>query len=89
MLRAFTGSDHFGFTTLIPANFGRVEPGIPEAATTMGFATFTDAAQQAGLSRLYGGIHFVDDNTHGQALGALIGRQAWLKASRYFNGTAR
>jgi len=29
-------------------------------------ATFSEAAQQAGLSRLYGGIHFSDDNTTGQ-----------------------
>jgi hypothetical protein len=89
VLRAFTGSDYFGFSTVIPPDFGRVEPGIPEVPTTMSFATFTEAADQAGLSRLYGGIHFTDDNTHGQALGALIGRQAWHKAVRYFTGTAR
>ncbi len=89
VLRAFTGSDHFGFSTVIPAHFGRVEPGIPEVPTTMSFATFTEAAEQAGLSRLYGGIHFSDDNTIGQALGALVGRQAWRKARTYFDGTAR
>jgi hypothetical protein len=58
VLKLFTGSDDFGFSTVIPANFGRVEPGIPEVPTTVSFATFGDAARQAGLSRLYGGIHF-------------------------------
>jgi len=88
VLRSFTGSDSFGFSTVIPADFGRVEPGIPAVTTTVSFATFSDAAKEAGLSRLYGGIHFSDDNTRGQAVGTLIGRQAWEKAQTYFNGTA-
>jgi hypothetical protein len=29
VLQLFTGSDYFGFSAIIPANFGRVEPGIP------------------------------------------------------------
>jgi hypothetical protein len=89
VLNLFTGSDTFGFTTVIPANFGRVEPNIPPVPTTMSFATFNDAANAAGLSRLYGGIHFPDDNTMGQSIGVLIGQQAWAKAQTYFNGTAQ
>ena len=88
VLKLFTGRDDFGFATKIPPNFGRVEPGIPAVPTTILFATFSEAAQQAGLSRLYGGIHFSDDNTIGQVVGALIGQQAWNKAQTYFNGTA-
>jgi membrane-associated phospholipid phosphatase len=86
VLQLFTGSNYFGFSTIIPANFGRVEPGIPAVPTPVSFATFSAAAEQAGLSRLYGGIHFPEDNTVGQALGALIGQQAWAKAQTYFNG---
>ena len=88
VLSLFTGSDDFGFATVLPANFGRVEPGIPPAPTTFSYATFSDAADEAGQSRLYGGIHFVDDNTTAQQVGYLIGVQAWSKASTYFNGTA-
>jgi hypothetical protein len=89
VLKLATGSDYFGFSTVIPADFGRVEKGIhpiPPVDTTMTFETFSDAAEQAGLSRLYGGIHFSDDNTTGQAVGALIGQQAWMKAQMYFSG---
>ena len=98
VLNLFTGSDDFGFSTVIPKCdvayysidffrcFGRVEPGIPPADTTVSFATFSDAANQAGLSRLYGGIHFPDDNTSAQAVGRLIGEQAWAKAQSCFNG---
>ncbi|MBI3634583.1 MAG: vanadium-dependent haloperoxidase [Candidatus Rokubacteria bacterium] len=88
VLQLFTGSDHFGFSTLIPANFGRVEPGIPAVDTIMSFETFGDAATAAGISRLYGGIHFIDDNVRGQQLGALIGLGAWLKAEALFHGIA-
>jgi PAP2 superfamily len=87
ILSLFTGDDHFGFSTVLPANFGRVEPGIPLVPTTFSYATFSEAAEEAGLSRFYGGIHFVDDNTTAQYVGNLVGVQAWSKASTYFNGT--
>jgi hypothetical protein len=81
-----TGSDSFGFSTVLPAGFGRVEPNIPPVPTTISYATFSDAADDAGLSRLYGGIHFPDDNTTAQNVGVLIGLQAWAKAQMYFLG---
>ena len=37
------------------------------------FTSFTQAAEEAGMSRIYGGIHFSFDNTQGIALGAEIG----------------
>ncbi len=86
VLRLFTGSDYFGFSTLIPANFGRVEPGIPAVPTTIRYQSFSDAAHEAGRSRLLGGIHFADDNLVGQRVGRVIGRQALAKAQRYFDG---
>jgi len=88
VLKLFTGSDDFGFSTLIKAGFGRVEPNVPPVDTIVSFETFSDAAEAAGLSRLYGGIHFADDNTVAQAVGLLIGQQAWAKALKYFDGTA-
>jgi hypothetical protein len=89
VLMLFTGSDAFGFSTVLPAGFGRVEPNIPPVPTTLSYATFSDAANEAGLSRLYGGIHFSDDNESAQSVGYLIGVQAWTKALTYFNGMAR
>ena len=86
VLRLFTGSDYFGFSTLIPPNFGRVEPGIPAVPTIIRFRSFSDAAREAGQSRLIGGIHFADDNLVGQRTGRVIGRQALAKAQRYFDG---
>lgn len=37
------------------------------------FASFTDAAREAGLSRIYGGIHFPYGNLGGRALGECVG----------------
>ena len=89
VLQLLTGSDAFGFSTKLPAGFGRVEPNIPPVDTGFSYATFSDAATEASLSRLYGGIHFPDDNTSAQAIGILIGQQAWAKALTYFSGTAQ
>lgn len=86
VLQKFTGSDKFGFSTVIPANFGRVEPGVPAVPTTISYKKFSDAAAEAGLSRLYGGIHFSDDNDMGQDLGQSVGELAWERAKKLFNG---
>ena len=86
VLRAFTGSDYFGFSTTLPPNFGRVEPGVPRVATALSYPTFTAAANEAALSRLLAGIHFSDDNNVGLVLGDLAGKQAWGKAQYFFDG---
>jgi PAP2 superfamily len=86
VLRAFTGSDYFGFSTTLPANFGRVEPGVPAVPTTLSYASFSAAANEAALSRLYAGIHFADDNRVGLALGDVVGKQAYGKAQYLIDG---
>ncbi|MGF1625796.1 MAG: DUF6851 domain-containing protein [Alphaproteobacteria bacterium] len=50
--------------------------------------TLFDAARQAGLSRLYGGIHFQDSNLRGQEMGSAIGQLALQRARTFFDGTA-
>jgi hypothetical protein len=41
---------------------------------TRKFASFSDAAAEAGRSRIYGGIHFEFDNQEGLAMGREVGR---------------
>jgi hypothetical protein len=57
----------------------------PSAPVTLKWATFHDAANEAGISRLYGGIHFHLGDILGRATGDLVGVQAWHKAQKYFN----
>jgi hypothetical protein len=66
----------------------RVEPALSEAVgTVLEWETFTAAAQEAGESRLYGGIHFYEGNVAGLALGRKVGAQAYEKARQHWEGT--
>ena len=53
------------------------------------WATYYDAADQAGISRLYGGIHIAADDFEGRTIGSQCGLAAWALAQRYYAGTAR
>jgi hypothetical protein len=89
VLRRFTGSDVFGDSFTPAADMSRVEPGqVPAADVTLSWATFSDAADEAGLSRRYGGIHFVEGDLRGREIGRRVGRQAWNKAKAYFRPPA-
>jgi len=52
------------------------------------YQTFDDAAQASGMSRLYGGIHWMTGNTEGLAMGRALGEMAYRRAQEFFNGTA-
>jgi PAP2 superfamily len=74
VLATYFGSDAFGLSVSFPAGSSRFEQGsTPEQLTTLAWDSFTEAAESAGLSRLYGGIHFADGNLDGQALGRTVG----------------
>jgi len=89
VLRSFTGSDTFGASVTFKAGSSRVEPtAAPATDVTLAWPTFSDAADQAGMSRRYGGIHFREGDLQSRAMGRKIGAQAWAKAQTYFNGTA-
>jgi len=89
VLKSFTGSDAFGQSVTIKAASSRVEPGaVPAFDVTLSWPTFSAAADQAGMSRRYGGIHFKEGDLQSRAIGRLIGAQAWAKAKEYFAGSA-
>ena len=60
----------------------------PTTDVPLQWATYYDAADQAGLSRLYGGIHIPTDDFAGRKAGSVCGKAAWALASQYFEGTA-
>ena len=85
-LRLFTGSDIFDGSVTFPIGSSRFEPGItPTQAVTLSWATFTEAADEAGISRLYGGIHFHNGDLQGRALGRQTGDAVWDKVMVYVN----
>lgn len=90
VLAAFTGSEFFpgGLGThRFAANSLTIEKG-PSQAIELQWGTYFDAADQAGLSRIWGGIHPPVDDLVGRRVGAEVGQRAWALARTYFDGTA-
>lgn len=86
ILKYFTGSDEFGAVGVLEKGKSLIEPGKPlEDIQLPIWKTFTAAAEEAGMSRLYGGIHFRKGNEDGQKLGEAVGVYVWEKAQFYFN----
>ena len=88
VLTAFTGSEYFPgglseWTT--KAGSLKVEAG-PTKDVTLEWATYYDAADQAGISRLYGGIHVQADDFTGRIIGSQCGKDAWARAQQYYSG---
>jgi hypothetical protein len=88
VLTGFTGSEYFPggldeWTT--KAGSLKVEAG-PTKDVTLQWATYYDAADLAGLSRLYGGIHISTDDFAGRKVGSACGTAAWARAQQYFSG---
>jgi hypothetical protein len=86
VLRSFTGSDVFGASHVQAAQSMALEPGLPSGALTLEWPTFSAAAEQAGLSRVYGGIHFDSGNAAGQALGRKVGARVFAAARALWQG---
>ena len=88
VLTAFTGSSYFPdglYEVPVPAGSLKVEQG-PSEDLTLQWATYFDAADAAGISRLYMGIHVSPDDFGGRRIGSRCGKAAWNLAERYFDG---
>ena len=89
ILQLWTGSDRFGYSVTLPAGSSKIEPGrTPAAPITFTWDTFTQAADDAGMSGRYGGIQFERGDLAGRTLGRLVANRVWAKAQAYFNDTA-
>lgn len=87
VLKQFTGSDAFGNSFTVKAGNSRFEPGTnPSTDVTLSWATFSDAADEAGLSRRYGGIHFEQGDLEGRKLGRKVGTTVWDRAQFFITG---
>lgn len=90
MLAAITGSPYFpgGLGTFnCPSNSFLLTEKGPSQTVEMQWGTYYDAADQAGLSRLYGGIHPSADDFPGRIAGSQCGLGAWALARQYFDGS--
>jgi len=87
IMTAFTGSKWFpnglGSYTITHLAF---EAG-PTQPVTLQWASYYDAADQVGLSRIWGGIHPPVDDFTGRRVGAEVGKTVWELARRFFDGS--
>ncbi len=86
VMTAITGSPDFpgGISQwTVPAGELVTEQG-PSGDVTLQWATYFDAADQAGMSRIFGGIHIAADDFQGRRVGSACGREAWALAVRYY-----
>lgn len=88
ILRLFTHSDRFRGSTTLPAGSSKIEPeAVPASDVTLSWPTFSDAANQAGISRRYGGIHFEQGDLDARATGRIVARMVWEKAREYWGAS--
>jgi hypothetical protein len=86
VLTAATGTEFFPngmFTHFVPAGSLLHEEG-PTVDVELQWATYGDAADEAGESRRYGGIHVAADDFAGRVLGAEVATLVWSEAQTYF-----
>jgi hypothetical protein len=88
VLSQFTGDPYF------PGGLGEKTFGVdylkfedgPSQPVTLQWATYFDAADEAGISRVWGGIHPSMDDLPARILGDWIGRNAYRLATQRFLG---
>jgi hypothetical protein len=59
----------------------------PTQPVTLQWASYYDAADQVGLSRIWGGIHPPADDFAGRRVGAEVGQTVWALAQKFFDGS--
>ncbi len=87
IMTSITGDEFFpggmgSFTA--PANEFLVFEDGPSVDVELQWATYRDAADESGLSRIWGGIHPPADDIPGRMMGIQIGLDAFSKAKTYF-----
>jgi hypothetical protein len=91
VMAAITGSPYFpgglGTFDTTAYEYIDVEDG-PTADLQLQWATYFDAADEAGISRRYGGIHPNFDDYPARVMGSQIGQRAWQRAQEFFEPTA-
>ncbi|MEM9050732.1 MAG: FG-GAP-like repeat-containing protein [Bacteroidota bacterium] len=91
VLTSLTGDSYFpgGMGTFIAEqdDFLVFEDG-PSMTIELQWATYQDAADESGLSRIWGGIHPPCDDIPGRKNGITIGQDAFAKATSYFGCSA-
>jgi membrane-associated phospholipid phosphatase len=91
VLKMMTGSPRFGYVATYDPFAPEWTPTLVESPQLIGvhrwhYPSFKSAANQAGWSRRFGGIHFEDGDRVARHYGKLIGHRVWQTAQHHFLG---
>jgi hypothetical protein len=87
ILKLFTGNPHFGASVTFAAGSSTIEPGsVPAAPVTLNWPSFDAAADEAGMSRRFGGIHFRQGDVESRKIGRRLAAVVWERALAYLRG---
>jgi membrane-associated phospholipid phosphatase len=81
-----TGKPDFNFHVTVRRLY--VEQRELAEPVTLSYPTFAAAGEAAGISRIWGGVHWPADNEHGLELGRKVGENAWRRAQEFVLGIA-
>lgn len=85
--RLFLGTDRIEMAVPKPAGSSLVEPGVtPASALTLSWHTWSDWAADCGMSRFWGGVHFLASIRNSAAFAPQIGTRAHEFVQRHING---
>jgi hypothetical protein len=87
LISEMTGSPYFPGGLGTYTNYVLGFENGPSVPITLQWASYYDAADQAGISRIWGGIHPPIDNLAGRRAGAQVGKGVWALAKRYWDGS--
>ncbi len=87
IITCFCGSNEYGESVSFPPKSSIIEPDCtPSKEITLHWSTLQQAADQAGMSRRYGGIHFEEGDMRGRELGKKVANEVWKKVRLFWNG---
>ena len=81
-----TGKPDFNFKKTVRHLY--VEQRELAQPVTLSYPTFAAAAEAAGISRIWAGVHWPGDNERGLELGRKVGENVWRRAQQFLLGTA-
>jgi hypothetical protein len=87
VLTGMTGSEFFPGGIHIYTVTNLINEKGPSQPVTLPYATYNDAADAAGISRIWGGIHPNADNLSGRRVGTQVGKSVWALVKRYWDGS--
>jgi hypothetical protein len=92
VLKDFRGADTFNASARVAKGTSFVEPatetqtGVPATDQVLSWARFEDAANEAGMSRRYGGIHWQFGDVYARDNGKKTGEGAFSLAKKLWEG---